>query len=285
MKDRLSIKEFSQLSRIADSTLRYWDKIDLFPPGIRSSRNRYRYYTPSQMIDVNYITVLSDLRVPLKTIIETESSRTPAKITDLLSRQEKVFDLEIRKLNEAHALVHTRRELINEGMKAKVGDIAIRAMEETPIVLGRPNIFRPGELFYLPLMRFREDASVLRVNLNFPIGGRYASMETFLDNPSQPERFFSVDPHGSAVIPADNYLVAYSQGYYGDFGDVPKKMADYARNHGFACVGSVYIVYLFDEVCEKDPSQYLSRVSVAVVPQEELNAEPSDEYPGTDNLL
>ena len=273
MKERLSIKEFSQLSRIADSTLRYWDKIDLFPPGVRSSRNRYRYYTPSQMVDVNYITVLSDLKVPLKTIIENENGRNPEQIAKLLGKQEKLFDAEIRKLNEAHSIVHTRRELISEGMEAKAGDIVIRHMEQTPIILGRPNAFRPGESFYRPLMCFREDAPVLRINLSYPIGRRFASMGAFLENPAQPERFFSMDPHGSAGIPAGDYLVAYASAYYDSYDEIPRRMAEYARKRALTFAGPVYIVHLFDEVCEKDPSRYLARVSVAVVPQEAETAE------------
>ena len=75
MEKLLSIYEFSKLSGIESSTLRYWDEIGLFPPIERSSENNYRYYSPQQMVAVNFIKVLSSIDVPLKTIRETADSR------------------------------------------------------------------------------------------------------------------------------------------------------------------------------------------------------------------
>jgi len=68
MKNQLTIKEFSELSGIDASTLRYWDEIGLFSPAHRNTENNYRYYAPTQIIAINFITVLSRLNIPLKTI-------------------------------------------------------------------------------------------------------------------------------------------------------------------------------------------------------------------------
>ena len=74
MKDFLSTQEFSKLSGIATSTLRYWDDIGLFSPRKRNPENNCRYYTPDQMIAVKFITVLSDLKIPLKIISDAEKN-------------------------------------------------------------------------------------------------------------------------------------------------------------------------------------------------------------------
>jgi len=219
------------------------------------------------MIEVNFITILSKLKVPLKTIIEMGSTRTPEKIDSLFAQQEKTLDTEMRRLIEAYSLIHIRQELLREGMAAKEGAISIRRQEEMNIVLGRPNIFRNGEPFYRPFMHFREDSDILRVNLEFPIGGRYTTMGAFVENPSEPERFFSFDSSGATVIPAGEYLVAYVRGYYWEMGKMPGRMAAYAKEHDLTCSGPVYVIYLHDEVCTKESTQYLARICVAIAPE------------------
>ncbi len=90
MKDLLTVNEFSQLSGIEKSTLRYWDEIGLFSPAKRDSDNNYRYYSPEQLIAVHFITVFSELNIPLKTISAVEKARTPETVFEFLKQQEAI---------------------------------------------------------------------------------------------------------------------------------------------------------------------------------------------------
>ena len=125
MKEFLSIKEFSKLSGIESTTLRYWDDIGLFSPLRRDTENNYRYYTPSQMIAVNFIKILSSLDIPLKTISEIEKVRSPEEIVRLIEQQEKLLDMEMQRLRECYSIIHTRREMINYGIKVLEGFAAV----------------------------------------------------------------------------------------------------------------------------------------------------------------
>ncbi len=87
MKDSLSVNEFSKLSGIERTTLRYWDEIGLFSPARRDPDNNYRYYSPYQIISVNFVSVLSDFNIPLKTIATERDKRTPESIVSLIERQ------------------------------------------------------------------------------------------------------------------------------------------------------------------------------------------------------
>jgi DNA-binding transcriptional MerR regulator len=270
MKNFLSIKEFSKLSGIESSTLRYWDEIGLFAPIKRDPENDYRYYSPEQIIAVNFIKVLSGLNVPLKVIGEAGKSRTPESIIRLIGQQEKALDAEMRRLQESYAVMHARREMINYGRRVINGDlvdvdkVSVVRRESMNIVLGPRNEFKKGEGFYEPFMYFCRQAKDLRVNLNFPIGAVHENWEGFVGAPGEPNYFCSVDPSGNDKQASGEYVVGFTRGYYGQFGDLPQRMAKYIEEEGLVVSGLVYVLYLHDEVCIRDPSKYLVQVCVAV---------------------
>jgi len=264
MEDYLSIKEFSELARIDATTLRYWDEIGLFPPAKRVKNNKYRYYTSEQAIAANFITVLKGLNIPLKTINEIESKRTPQTIVELIENHERLLDKELRRLQEAYSIIHMRLGFMKDGLKADPDSISVVKFEERNIIVGEHTDFGNEETFYRSFKNFCDSAVDLRINLAYPIGGLHESMEAFLDSPSKPEHYFSVDPTGNIAVKAGDYLVGYSRGYYGEFGDLPQRMAAYADEHHLKFVGSVYATYLLDEVSTGDPSEYLTRVRVGV---------------------
>ena len=277
MKAFLTIKEFSRLSGVEGSTLRYWDEIGLFSPAKRDPTNNYRYYSAEQIIIVNHIKVLSDLNVPLKMIREMGKSRTPESIVHLIEQQEKLLDMEMRKLRECYSIIHTRREAINNG-RAVLGDfgntggenmtninkISVVHRQAVNIILGSRNTFRNGEGFYGPFTRFCKQSKDLRINLSFPIGALHDDWNGFIDTPGEPHYFFSTDPTGNKKLDAGDYVVGFIRGYYGQFGDLPERMANYIKKHGLKVTGPTYTFYLHDEVCVKNSDGYLAQICVAV---------------------
>ncbi len=279
MRNLLSINEFSKLSGVQSSTLRYWDEIGLFSPLKRDSESNYRYYSPEQSIIVNFITVLSSLHVPLKTISELGGGRTPENIINIIEHQEKLLAIELRRLQECFSIMQTRRELLNHSLKVMDGfyatdsgmrtdhvKIAVMQHEELTFVCGNKNEFDENGDFYEAFTKFCADAKRQRINLSFPIGGFHENMDGFRKAPGAPDCFISIDPTGDNHREAGTYLTGYKRGYYGQFGDLPAKMAAYAKKNALQCSGPVYTVYVQDEVCSNDPSQYLVQATVAVLP-------------------
>ena len=261
----LSIKEFSDLTGVNQSTLRYYDEIGILPAASRGENN-YRYYMPFQIIKLNYISVLVDLGVPLSVIKNMNRDRTPESVIDLLDRQESILNRKLNALQKAYSLMHIYRKNIQAGLMAEPGIIRVEELEETPLVLGEINDpkFKSDETFYEEFIRFCKSANNIRVNLSYPIGGRHESMESFLSAPNRPDRWFSLDPLGNYTCPAKKHLVAYIKGYYGEFGDIAQRMVEYAKEHDLVFKGPVYVLYLLDEVSIVEPDQYLSRISVSV---------------------
>jgi len=260
----LTIKEFSRLTGIPESTLRYWDRIGLFQPALRHEDNQYRLYALEQVVSVNFVAVMSSLKLPLKTIAQIRDSRGPEKIISLLEQQEFEIAKEVARLQEIHTTLHILRDIFRQGTEAASGEIGVRRLGKTEIIMGPKNTYGKGELFYRALMEYCEQAKRNRVNPHNPIGGYHTSMELFLKEPSLPQHFFSIDPTGRESRPEGNYLVGYVQGYYGQLDGLPARMAAYAEENGLVCEGAVYVIYLLDDICVLDPTEYLAQVSVQV---------------------
>jgi DNA-binding transcriptional MerR regulator len=263
-KKLLSVKDFSELTGIEESTLRYWDRIGLFCPAMRHEENNYRLYAIEQMVAVNFVTTLSKLKLPLKTIGQARDARDPQKIIALLEQQDLEIDKEMIHLQEIHSTIHMLRTMYRRGAEATPGTICVQHFKQMAIIMGPPNAYSNGEQLYRALMEYYKQAKHNRVNVSNPIGGYYTSLEQYTENPVLPYCFFSIDTTGCDYLPEGDYLVSYVQGYYGQMGTLPEQMAVYAREHGLACEGPVYAIYLLDEICIRDPAEYLAQVSVRV---------------------
>jgi DNA-binding transcriptional MerR regulator len=259
----LSIKDFSNFTGISESTLRYYDKIGLLSPS-RRGENRYRYYLPFQIVTVNFIKVLIKLGVPLSVIKKMNRRRTPQDILALLAQQENKLDMRLQELQTAYSIIHTYRDNIQAGIFAHESDIRVRELDAAHIILGELTDFSGSRAFYAPFMEFCSTAHERNIDLNYPIGGYYADVDAFLDAPSQPTRFFSLDPRGKSRRSAGQYLVAYNRGYYGEFGDLPQRMVSYVQANALVFRGPLFIIYLLDEISIADHSQYLSQIMVGV---------------------
>ena len=264
-KKLLSIKEFSEMSGLEQSTLRYWDDIGLFRPAYRNMENGYRFYSPEQIILINFIKVLSNLHVPLKTIANVSENRSPETILRLMEQQEEILDAQLSRLHASYSTIHTLRDIIRQGIDVPdTAHISVQSLDAMPIVLGPQDEDKEGLNFYRSFVRFCQHAKENRINLNNPIGGYYESLERFLETPSVPSRFFSVDPCGHDVRAAGKYIVGYAQGYYSQLDEAALRLDEFAARQDLEAKGPVYVIYLRDEISEKNTSDYLAQVCVAL---------------------
>jgi DNA-binding transcriptional MerR regulator len=265
-EDYLSIGEFAQIVGISPHSLRKYDSKGIFSPAVRGngSENDYRYYAPMQITTIKMIRVLNQIGVPHRVIREMAAGRTPEKLIKLLRKQKDKLAGEIRFLRDAHSIIAVLLDFITEGLFAEESEIFVREGPEKRIVLGEPNEYKGGESFFGAFARFCTTEHTPELNLSYPIGGYFDSMERFLDAPSHPTRFFSHDPAGKDNIAKGLYLTGYTRGYYGRTNDLPQRMASYADRNGLTFDGPVYNTYLLDELSMTDPDQYLMQASVSV---------------------
>jgi len=264
MKDLYTVQEFSKLSGVEASKLRFYDDIGLFSPVKRDPANNYRYYSLVQLLTINFISVLAELGLPLKKIAELKEDREPEELLALLEKRERLLDMELRSLRLRSSIIHARQELIRHGMKVDENEVRIEHREERAIIIWPRNEYEEGDSFIEPLASFVNQVDELRVDLNFPVGGYWDNYKAFLNEPGRPDHFFSLDPTGPRLRREGDYLVAYCRGYYGEMGDLPDRMTEYIKEHSLIVSGPFYVSYLYDEICVKDHNQFLAQASVAV---------------------
>jgi len=288
MKDFYTVQEFSKLTGVEASKLRFYDDIGIFSPIKRDAENNYRYYSLAQIIALNFVVILSELNIPLKKIGELRKERNPLELIALLENQEKKMNMEMRSLQRRYSIIHARRELINYGMIVADGFWSLngkrvmgssvtksgkRVDEKTVAVLHREdktfnlwprNEYEEEDTFIQPLASFVNQASEKNIDLSFPVGGYWNSMDSFIDSSSRPEHFFTIDPLGAKLRKEGYYLIGFNRGYYGEMGDLPSRMAAYAKEKSLTLTGPVWVMYMFDEISTRDPSRFLVQACVAV---------------------
>ena len=278
MKDLFSIKEFSDISGVESTVLRYWDEIGIFCPMNRNPENNYRYYSIVQLLTLNFVTTLSDLGIPLKTIAELRKERDPESILALLSKRERELDMELRTLRLRSSIIHAREDLIMRGLRVDEAQVSVQHMPEMAFVLWPRNEYEEGDAFIDPLAAFINKTEKHHINLCFPVGGYWSSMEAFVKEPARPEHFFSIDPIGTHIQKEGEYLVGFARGYYGEMGDLPKRMTSYTEENSLTFSGPVFTAYLLEEICNQDTSQYLAQTYVAVKKPKRPSAMTRREY-------
>jgi len=264
--DFLTVKEFSKFAGMPVSTLHYYDEKGVFCPakhGVKF-KNKYRLYLPMQITTIKMIRVLKNVGVSLKEIVKLNADRSPEKLIKLFTSYKARVTDNIRFFQEVLSVIETFLEQLGEGMGVTESDISVSKMKKKRIILGGLNDFSGSTEFYGEFMRFCDGEHEPRLNLSFPVGGYWSDMSEFLNEPSRPMRFFSLDPKGHEKRDAGLYLNGYARGYYGDTGDLAERMAAYAQEHGLTFSGPVYNIYLFDEVSISNPKDYLLQVSAAV---------------------
>jgi DNA-binding transcriptional MerR regulator len=259
----LPAREFSRITNIPISTLRYYDDIGLLVPVLRAE-NGYRYYAPHQIVAVKFILVLIDCGLPLKTISEFEANRTPKSLALFLHNQRLQMDREMKRILGDRAVMDVVLNLLTVGLVADEDAITVEQMPAMPIRVGVANDFKADDyLFYREYIRFLQETP--QVNFSYPVGGLFTDMARWRSASSQPSHFFSIDPEGKDEKPAGTYLVGYIRGYYGQTDDLPERMAAYAKMHRWEFCGPVYNIYVQSEISVKDPDRYLMQASVPVV--------------------
>ncbi|MDR0822096.1 MAG: MerR family transcriptional regulator [Oscillospiraceae bacterium] len=262
-QELMSIKTFSEFTMIPQSALRYYDTAGLFSPAIRGENN-YRYYSPQQIITLNQVITLSELKVPLKKIGYMAKNRTPRSTMQLLEKQEDFLETELNRVSERLSVVHTLQNLLQLSLNVDENAIEQIQSDTVSITFAPDNVFGNCPCFY---SAFRDACAWFRrsgVNLCYPIGGWWASFREFLAEPSRPDKFFSLDPRGRDEKPAGDYLIAYTRGFYGEMGNLPDRLLTNIASGEPKKPGPVYVIYVQDEVSVPNPNNYLSQATVAL---------------------
>ena len=273
-KEYFSVSEFAKLVGPSADTLRYYDREGILSAA-KLDDNNYRLYHITQIAVAKMISVLSELHVPLEKIRELVKKRTPEDLMKLFNSHENVLLNKIRSLQEAYTAINLYSELLAEGMCATECALTVRDVPEKRITLGGLNDFTGYYDYFEEYLRFCISETEPPLNYLYPVGGYFETMDDFVSEPSQPTRFFSTNPNGNEVKAGGLYLIGYNRGNYGETGDLPDRMAQYAEENGLAFNGPVFNIFLFDEMSNDNPEDYLLQASASVRRVRSVHNRPS----------
>ncbi|MCL2882368.1 MAG: MerR family DNA-binding transcriptional regulator [Coriobacteriia bacterium] len=262
-KGLLSIHEFSQLTGIKQSTLRYFDKLGIFSPAYRGE-NGYRRYQPFQLIAVSVIDLLHGFGLKTSEVKTFIDHRTPQRMQSLFVEKKEEVEADLERLSRKRDVIETYCDLISKGLSAVPDQLAVRYRPDQAITIGLENDFSTSPTFDRAFSHFYRMADHYDIDLRFPVGGLFDSIDTFVEEPGRPSHFFSVDPQGKDKIPGGNYLTGYSVGPYGETHEVEKRMTEYLKKNNLKAVGPVYNIFLLDEISLTNAGDYLLEAFVRV---------------------
>jgi len=122
------IGDFSRIARVSARLLRFYDQIGLFTPAHADAQTGYRYYTVSQLAQLNRILVLKDLGFNLDQVRDILNSNVgAAELRNMLLLRrndvEQTLDVESRRLHH----IETRIAQIESDGALSAEDVVVRA--------------------------------------------------------------------------------------------------------------------------------------------------------------
>ncbi len=248
----LSIGEMATLNHISVQTLRYYDKIDLLKPVYVDQETNYRYYDIKQSAQLDMIQYMKSLGMSLKQIKQQFQKEDIKEIQNILKKQSKNIDKEIKKLNYMKKAVEASIENYERYLKVpQEGYISLEFIPERKIFCydGKINIYDYGLDTYeyilrklknqviikpLPMIYFCNVGSIMRKEMIDQ--GRFISSEifVFVDDDFR-------EQEGIEVIPAHKYICIYFHSFWKEK-EYAEKLLEHIRKNRYKIIG--------DYICE-----------------------------------
>lgn len=264
-----NISEFAKISGVTRQTLIYYDRIGLFSPAV-VDENKYRKYSHGQIETISAITVLSDLGVPLKKIKGLLKDVSPEKTVKALNYQLGIIE---EKINELSALKNMLLLRINQIKSGKDASLKLNSFffetvnKEVPFYVGKEINCKQLNVSDEVMIDFFTTLEGTKIPMIFSMGA-IKSVEAVkngrADEISRVSFRLSDEKSANFFMPSGKYLVGYGKGDYGKFGDFYDKTLDYLNKNNLCPQGFFYEEYLIDELSEKNPDEFIFKVSVKV---------------------
>ena len=126
MENLFSIGEVSKYQNISKQTLIFYDKIGLFRPAYVDPQNGYRYYSASQLDDLDAILIMKKIGFPLSRIREHMQTYNIESSLETLNSKLSVIDEQIKELQLIRSRVQQRCEQMEAAKVLHGYDDAIR---------------------------------------------------------------------------------------------------------------------------------------------------------------
>lgn len=128
----LLIGEVSKISQVSLRMLRYYDKNDLFKPGIINEENGYRYYTADQLDELYEIVELRDLGFSVAEIREMIKEKDREKYLNAVRRKKQKLEEEAEQIQRKLKRLSSIARDVEQGKEEKMNKDITLVLKEIP---------------------------------------------------------------------------------------------------------------------------------------------------------
>lgn len=265
---RLRAADFARICGTNKRTLHHYDQIGLFAPALRGE-NGYRYYSQEQYDVFMVISALKELGMPLLDIKAYLDRRDPERLSALLDQQEAEVERELAQLRRIQTMIRTKRKLLEQGRRAVCGQVFFEDCPPALLILSEP-IHSADPAVAAPIL-YEHLARCHREGWNegYPFGAMISGKSLAAGRFDEYACYFTQVEYPAAGVPlfekpAGRYAAICLQGDYHRAREAYRQLLDEISARGLRPVGCSYKEGLWDEIAQRDPAQYRTKISVAV---------------------
>lgn len=264
MENLFSIGELSRYQNISKQTLIFYDKTGVFHPAYVDPSNGYRYYSASQLDELDTILILKKSGLSLQKIKELLSHYTTQSSLKVLKSQLGVIDRQMEELRLVRSRLSQRCAQL-EGANLHQEGPRVEKMEEQ-YVLTRP-VEPPFTLREISIatkqcfaQAFQESLPIffqsgVRVPLERILRGDYTQADLVFLPTGKTGRANNIQR-----LPAGRCAAIYHRGDYLSIGASYEKLLAFCREQGLTVASDSYEFCINDYITTGDESEYLTKI-------------------------
>lgn len=269
MEDYFSIGELSRYQNISKQTLIFYDKLGLFKPAFVDPTNGYRYYSASQLDELDTILILKKSGLSLQRIKGLLEHYTTESSLRELKGQLSVLDRQLEELRLVRSRLAQRCAQL-EGASLRRGEPP--CLEEAPeqLLLARP-VEPPFTLREISVATKQCFAQAFREGLPiFFQSGVVVPLERVLAGrcTEASQAFLPIEATDKAQnllrLPAGQQAVYYHRGDYLSIGKSYRRLLGFCRERGLTLRSDAYEFCVNDYITTGDESEYLTKIAFYV---------------------
>lgn len=280
MEDYFSIGELSSYQNISKQTLIFYDKIGLFRPAYVDPGNGYRYYSASQLDELDTILILKKCGLSLQAIKELLEHYTTESSLRVLTQQVQVLDRQMEELRMVRSRLAQRCvQLERAGLHREGGDQPRVEKLPAQLLLIRP-VEPPFTLREISIatkqcfaQAFQEQLPIyFQSGVTVPLerirAGRYTEASAAflpIEGTDRAENLLQLPKGLGASI--------YHRGDYPSIGRSYRRLLEFCQAEKLEIRSDSYEFCINDYITTGDESEYLTKI-VFYVERKEKHGEP-----------
>ncbi len=280
MEDYFSIGELSSYQNISKQTLIFYDKIGLFRPAYVDPGNGYRYYSASQLDELDTILILKKCGLSLQAIKELLEHYTTESSLRVLTQQVQVLDRQMEELRMVRSRLAQRCvQLERAGLHREGGDQPRVERLPAQLLLIRP-VEPPFTLREISIatkqcfaQAFQEQLPIyFQSGVTVPLerirAGRYTEASAAflpIEGTDRAENLLQLPEGLGASI--------YHRGDYPSIGRSYRRLLEFCQAEKLEIRSDSYEFCINDYITTGDESEYLTKI-VFYVERKEKHGEP-----------